>query len=320
MLRSSRSSIGSRRTAEPRILALLIVALVGLAGCSGSAASTSVAGNGEQRAPAPAMPAPTAGPSIASNTTGGSVDGSVPGSGNDQLIVRTGSLALEVKDLDTTLLQARARIVGLGGYVSDSERANAGDQTTALITYRIPAARWDEALDALRGFATKVVGEQTRAVEVTGQVLDLGARIDNLRATERALQTIMTSATKISDILEVQNQLTNVQGEIEQLSTQKAHLSDQAALGTLAVTYTVPVVAVAHVSSGWSLGAEFDRAVAQLVQLGQGLAVAAVWLGVVGLPILFGLLLLAALVIFAARRLGLGRQAGTGSGMPAASA
>ena len=41
---------------------------------------------------------------------------------------------------------------------------------------------------SLNGMTTKVVTEQTDAVEVTGQIVDLDARIRNLRASESALQ------------------------------------------------------------------------------------------------------------------------------------
>jgi hypothetical protein len=164
-------------------------------------------------------------------------------------------------------------------------------------------------MDALKGYASKVLGENTKAVDVTGQVIDIGARIDNLKATERALQAIMDKATRISDILDVQNQLTSVRGQIEQLSTQQAHLNDQAAMGTLAVTYTLPVIAVTtQVTTGWNLGAEVDRAVAQLVQVGQGLAVVGVWLVVVGLPILLGIGLVVGLGALLVRRFGPRRQ------------
>jgi len=295
-----------------------IAASLLLGACASSASSVP---GGAEAPPVNRGPdaAPTAAPSAApaapydvaggTGGTGGSSAGDPSGQdGNDAAapngpsIIKTGSLALEVKDLDAALLQSRGRIVGLGGYVSDSERSNAGESSTALITYRIPAARWDEALDALRGFATRIVNENTKAVDVTGQVLDLGARIDNLKATERALQAIMAQATKISDILDVQTQLTTVRGEIEQLSTQQAHLNDQAAMGTLAVTYTLPVVAVAQATSGFNFSAEVDRAVAQLVQLGQGLAVLGVWLIVVGLPVLLGILLLVGLAALLVRR------------------
>lgn len=289
-----------------------------LAGCASSAAPVSV---GQEAPPQYAAPtaAPTAAPAAApsnasvADTSGGAAttggDGrAAPDVPNGPLIIRTGSLSLEVKDLDGVLLQSRGRIVGLGGYVSDSERSNAGESSTALMTYRIPAVRWDEALDALKGFATRVVSENTKAVDVTGQVLDLGARIDNLRATERALQAIMAQATKINDILDVQNQLTTVRGEIEQLSTQQAHLNDQAAMGTLAVTYTLPIIAVTQATAGWSLGAEVDRALAQLVQLGQGLAVVGVWLAVVGLPVFLGIALVVGLAVLVVRRIAPRRQ------------
>ena len=322
MFRSLLPASGRPSPALVRILAILAVALL-VAACASSGALTSA----PERAVPPADVAPGASGGPVKDTTGASTGGGVAQADgttalqDEQLIVRTGSLALEVKDIDAVLLQARARIVGLGGYVSDSERTSSGDYPTALITYRIPAARWDEALDALKGLSSKVVTEQTKAVEVTGQVLDLGARIDNLKATERALQAIMAQATKINAILDVQNQLTNVQGQIEQLSTQKAHLADQASLGTLAVTYTLPVVAVAQAASGWNLGAEFDRALAELILVGQGLAVAGVWLAVVGLPIGLGLALVVLLVLFVARRLVPRRPVTTGGpGLPTAAA
>ena len=307
-------SIGRRSL----VLAAFLVVLVAVAAC-GSSASAPFAGttdtsgragaNGPTAAPSAA---PAAAPGNASEQSSGS--GGVGGGpatdglpGNDALIIRTGSLALEVDDLDAALLKARGTIVGLGGYVSDSQRSEQGDHSIAVITYRIPADRWDDALDGLGGLATKVLSEDTKAVEVTGQVLDLGARITNLQATERALQAIMAQAVKISDILDVQGQLTQVRGQIEELATQKAHLSAQAAMGTLAVTYTLPVLAVKEATTGWSLSTEIDHALAQLVQVGQGLAVIAVWLAVVGLPLGLLLLVLVALGLFVARRLGYGR-------------
>ena len=109
------------------------------------------------------------------------------------------------------LVTARDGIRAMGGYVGASRTENDEDRPLAQITYRIPADRWEDALDLLRGLngqTSKVVTEQTEAVEVTGQVIDLEARIRNLRASETALQKIATGATRISDVLEVEHQLT----------------------------------------------------------------------------------------------------------------
>jgi hypothetical protein len=165
---------------------------------------------------------------------------------------------------------------------------------------RIPAARWTETLDALRKLGTKILGEQTASQEVTAQVVDLGARLANLRATETALQAIMEKATKIPDILAVQDQLTGVRQQIEELTAQQQTLENQAALGTLTVNFTLPpAVAVTQVREGWDPAREIDQAAAALVGLGQGLAGAGIWLLVVWLPIFLvvGLLALVALVV-----------------------
>jgi Domain of unknown function (DUF4349) len=247
----------------------------------------------------------TGAPSVGKGGTQNQYGGPEPAAPRAEvLVVKTGTLTLEVSDL-SVLVKARTAIVGVGGYVSGSQQSSGGDQKVASVTYRIPADRWDAALDALKALGMKLVGEQTQAVEVTGAVLDLGARIDNLRASERQLQGIMARATKISEILEVQARLSDVRGQIEQLSTEKAHLEEQAAYGTLTVTWEVPVVPVQQVSRNWDAGAQVEQAFAQLVGLGQGVATVAIWFAIVLLPILLAGALALGIAALVARRLGL---------------
>lgn len=298
----SRPSAPSARRRAPIVVAALISALV-VAACAGAASIAPQAAD-SQRQPAngsAAFPAASAGGFEAGPSAAPAHQDALP---DVNLIVRTGTMTVEVPAIDPALLRARTAIAGLGGYISASEQANDGDRTIASVTYRFPSARWEDALAAIRDLATKVVTAKTDSAEVTGQVIDLGARIDNLRATEQALQVIMAKATKISDILEVQNQLTQVQGQIEELSTQQAHLRDQASLATLTVLYQTPAVAVVkEVSKGWDPGAEFDRAVGQLLSVGQGLGTVGIWLAIVGLPIFLATLLVLFVLATVGRRL-----------------
>ncbi len=279
---------------------------VGPAGPADAGAGIAVPAVGPGEVPA-AGAAATAAPAdaVANGGTGTGAGATSPGVvTNTTYIVRTGSLTMEVPVVRDALLRARTAILGLGGYISGSVESNSSDRAMASVTYRIPADRWENALDALRGIATKVDDLKTDSTEVTGQVLDLGARLDNLRVTESALQAIMAKATKIQDILDVQNQLTAVQGQIEELSTQQAHLKDQAAMSSLTVLFQAPPpAAVKETSKGWDPGAEFDRAAAQLLGLGQGLATVAIWIAVVCLPILFGLLVVLLVLAFLVRRI-----------------
>jgi hypothetical protein len=308
------------RTIRPSVarLALIGSILIVLAACgsAGSAQILSTVGNsvgngdsaqgaynGEQPAGQPAASAAPAQP--ASGEGGGDGVGALI---DDAKIIRTGSIDLEVTDVPTALVTARDGIRAMGGYVGASQTQNVDDRPMASITYRIPAARWEDALDLLRrlnGLTSKVVTEQTQAVEVTGQVVDLQARIKNLRASEAALQQIATNTTKISDVLEVQNQLTNVRGQIEQLSAALVDLQDRAGFATLTANFSVPVVAVDVATKGWEPAVVVDEASASLVNVLQALTTAGIWFVIVWLPILLVLGAIVALAIWVGRRLGL---------------
>jgi hypothetical protein len=227
-------------------------------------------------------PAPTKEPAAGGQTA---IDDQIPA----LLIVRTGTLDLEVPDLAQALAAADAAVTRVGGYVSASTRTVTTDDSTTRATYRIPSAAWDATLGALHLLAREVKAEEIRTEEVTGQVVDLTARISNLRATEAALQAIMAKATKIKDVLDVQGQLTTTRGEIERLVAEKGSLEKQASFGSLAVTFGLPVQpkppATPKPVKAWDPGSDAANATAKLVRIGQRATSVGIWLAIVGLPI-----------------------------------
>lgn len=208
-----------------------------------------------------------------------------PVSAENQLIIRTGSLTLIVNDVLSATDAARTTIEGMGGRLAASQASGGKEDAYATITYRVPAARFDDAVKALSALAIEVRDARTDSSDVTTQVVDLGARLENLKVTEKALQGIMDQATKIPDILAVQEQLTQVRGEIERLTAEKLNLEDQAAISTLSATFAVEVPESQIASEEWDAGKTIDAAVSQLIGLGQGVATLLINLVIVGLPL-----------------------------------
>ena len=160
-------------------------AIVGLvAACSGAAApllSNVKTGDGRQElssgpaaaaTAAPAMPAPAdafggAPADQGGNGTTGSTGGGTTAIAfqDNAAIVKTGTLSVEVPEIDPALVKARSIIVGAGGYVSASQEARQTDNPVASVTYRIPAASWDDTLDKLRALG-KPLAENTAAASI----------------------------------------------------------------------------------------------------------------------------------------------------------
>jgi hypothetical protein len=307
-----------RRTRSLTGLSLLAGVILLIVACSGSAAQAPFTGDsGATSAGGAPQAAASAAPAVGDTSGGNSGGSGSQGGGNgdpaalvdETKIVRTGSLQITVADTDKALFGGRDAIRALGGYIGASQQQRTAGKIVATVTYRIPVARWEDALTAIRNLGTEV-GEQTQATEVTGQLVDLDARIRNLKASEIALVGYVEKAPKVSDLLEIQSRLTDTRGEIERLSAQQAILSDQAALGTLTVTMGTEVVAVTEAAAKWDPAMEVDRASATLIRVGQSVASFLIVFAIVWLPILAGLTILAAIALAVARRLGWRRPGG----------
>jgi hypothetical protein len=294
----------------PRTLSmfLLFMLVIGLAACA-TAGAPDVGGSGQS--------APSAGPAAAPDEEGGvnlsgrtsSGEGDVDGNAmrDDAKIIRTGSLQLDVADVRDALQKGRDLATGFGGYIGASQQYRDGDSITANVSYRLPVERWEDALDAFRALGDPI-GEQTDAIEVTDQIVDLDARIRNLKASETALVRHAAEAVRIADLLEIESRLSDVRGQIEQLTAQQKNLVDRAAYATLDVTYGTEIAAVTKAASDWDPKAEADRAGASLIGFLQALTTAGIWFAIVWLPILLAVGLVAGIVFFVARRLGLIRR------------
>ncbi len=296
-----------RRSTISRPLALLAVAFALVAGaCGGAAVSPIDAGPAEARMDAMTATERTldaGGAQIMSVAVApGLPAGDVGVEATGPMIIRTGTLTLQVGDVDASVADAQRIVTAAGGYVAGSDRSFDGDQPVATLTLRIPAERWDATLAELRKLSVKVLGEQTSSVEVTAQARDLDARIINLRASETALLGIMVKATRVTDILEVQSQLTSVRGEIEQLTSERKQLGDQAAQGTLTTSFVLAAAPIETTTKGWDPGAEVSSAVAALIGMGQGVAGGAIWFVIVILPLLLLILIVGLPIAYVARR------------------
>jgi Domain of unknown function (DUF4349) len=297
---------------------IAVIAFVGLVFLGGQVSS--ILSNVGNALPGVDIGSGVGGRTSAGDTTGGdtaepeadtSTDGQVAGAAAtapELLIIRNGRLEIEVRDLDVALGAATSRVVAVGGFVSSSEQTAGGPDATATVAFRVPAGRWDDALAAVKGLATATRSLQVDTEAVTNQVIDLGARITNLRATEAAFQHIMATATKIPDVLTVQAELTKVRGEIEQLVAEKAHLEDQAAFGTLTVVFGLPATPVVEeVKAGWDPAADADAAAGTLIKIGQRATSFGIWVAIVGLPLLVGVIVLLTFALVARRLYGRGR-------------
>jgi hypothetical protein len=150
------------------------------------------------------------------------------------MIARTVSLSIIAKDFDS----ARASLDGIlarhHGYAADLNVATPQGAARSLqASLRIPAAQLPAALAEIKALG-RAEAETQNGEEVTQQHADLVARLKNSRETEQRLQAILTQRTgKISDVLEVEQEIARVRGEIEQMEAEQKNLEHRVDFATI---------------------------------------------------------------------------------------
>jgi hypothetical protein len=159
--------------------------------------------------------------------------------GQTTKIEQTGSLNLTVSR--DGVARAMARLTALAatyqGFVASSQTqgGTGGGAPYGTITLQVPVGDFSSALQQAERYG-KASDVSTKATDVTGQYVDLQARLTALEASRQQYLAILAKATSIGDILSVQEQLDTIQSQIEQLQGQLQVLTSQTSYSTLTVT------------------------------------------------------------------------------------
>lgn len=209
-------------------------------------------------------------------------------------VVKTGVLDLRVPrgQVSATLDKVADIAVALRGYVESSRTSEGSVAPSGRVTLRVPVTEFEAAVARARALGkvpgARVLGLQTSGEDVTGKYVDLQARIHVLQQTRDTFLDLLAKAQTIGETLSVQQRVTDVQTQIEQLQGQLKVLGSQSDLSTLTVTVDQRPVVTTPPGEKSGIHKAFDRSVDRFVN-----GVEAIVAGIG--PVLLALLVIAAL-------------------------
>jgi anti-sigma factor RsiW len=141
------------------------------------------------------------------------------------MIARTVSLTILVSDVPASRAALDAILARHQGYAAQLNiNTPENDARSFNASLRIPASELATALPDLRKLG-RVQSESQSGEEVSQQHADLVARLNNARETEQRLLAILQQRTgKVSEVLEVEEQISNTRGEIERMEAEQKAL------------------------------------------------------------------------------------------------
>ena len=151
-------------------------------------------------------------------------------------IIYTARLTLETKDYDAARAALEQALADAGGWMENSSESSYDDSSRSLsMTLRVPAENYESFLTAA-GQAASLVNRSESADDVTAQYTDVAGRIANLEGQRDRLRELQASAGTLSDLLDIEAQLSDVQYQLESWQSQLDWYDDQIASCTVTVS------------------------------------------------------------------------------------
>lgn len=168
--------------------------------------------------------------------------GETPVSG-DRKVIKTAYIEIEIETgkFDGTMFELTNLAEQSGGFVASSQSYSdsEGNLTGGYITLRVPANAYNPALNRIKEMGT-VKNSSSSGQDITQEYVDLESRLRNYEAQEEVLLELMKESKKVSDSIEVQRELSNVQGEIEVIKGRMRYLDDRVSFSTIDVYFHEP--------------------------------------------------------------------------------
>lgn len=217
--------------------------------------------------------------------------------------VITMNLSAETENLDDALEQLSAKILELGGYVESQSvsgsNADTGRSRYAYLTVRVPADKADGFAQDVSGM-TNLVSSSRSVEDITLSYTDTEGRLNALKTEETRLLELMEMAETMSDLLDIEERLTEVRYQLENYTSTLRLYDNQVDYATVTLRVTeVEKYTPTEEQGFWQKVT--DGLSDSIVDLGQSLVNFVSWV-IIDLPYLIVIALIAWLATALTRR------------------
>lgn len=220
--------------------------------------------------------------------SGESVDVEIPTTGRKK--IEDFELNVTVKNVNETIKILEAKVTTLQGFVVNSYYSKPSESENGYIAVRIPTNTKQQFLDFIKENSISIVSENANGEDVTDQYTNIDERLKILNNNKQRFEEIMNKAVEISDILAVQREILNLQGQIDSLVGQKQYIEKTSTTTRYVINLSTDEYAFSYLpNDGWSPQAIFKEAVRSLVLTIRGIGTKAIWIlvySVIWLPLL----------------------------------
>ena len=221
------------------------------------------------------------------------VQQNAPAQNNNKSSALTGSLYL-IKSLNITMemKDTQQAAADLQSWITSTDPLATADNINysqagnnlynITISFSVEASLYPRIENYLNSYPAQhhgqLISTTRNTQDVTGDYIDTQSQLKNLKAEQDRLLTLVSHAAALSDILALDQQLTTVEGQIQQIEAHLNSLTSQTTFYTITLNLQPPQDLLTPPPAPWSPGAIWQGAISAAIIFGQFLATIVIWL------------------------------------------
>lgn len=168
----------------------------------------------------------------------GNSDSSNPENKNiQQKIIKNGNLKFETSNLETTYEQIKTAVKKRGAIIQNDSEGKDYGTIYRRITVRIPSENFDTFIKDISSGVDYFDNKEISAQDVTEEYIDIDARLKAKKKLENRYLELLSKATKMSEMLAIEAQLSAIREEVEVKEGQLRYLQSQISLSTVIIEF-----------------------------------------------------------------------------------
>ncbi len=151
----------------------------------------------------------------------------------DRKIVKTADLNIEVKNFRQYSNRLRSAVRQSGAYIAQEQQNESLSEIENSVTVKVPVDRFDDLLLQMPSDSDKMIQKKVASEDVTMELVDTKSRLETKKEVRERYLDLLKQAHSMKDIITVQNEINDIQGEMDQASGRIAWLGHSAAYSTI---------------------------------------------------------------------------------------
>lgn len=199
----------------------------------------------------------------------------------ERKLIKTGNISLEIENLHEAESSLNQWCKTYDGYIS----ASYNEERLANYTVRIPAENFDDAMNSLGDIGT-VKNRNINTQDVSEEFYDLESRLNTRKILKERLQSYLSNAKDMKDMLEIEKELNNTLSELESMEGRLRRLSNRIEYSTITVYFSLPYRTTEAGFQWPDFGENFRYFLANIVDFFAGFLQVLLYAIICGIPIL----------------------------------